>query len=100
MLFFPLIQLTCFYLAIGKTPTNLKLGIVTGEVNDYATCFDQNLRTVFNHNDTCEFEKISCRYIIELGDGIAERVCICPYFLLNFKLKLKQLANYENIILK
>lgn len=74
MLLFPLIQLTCFYLAIGKTPTNLKLGIVSGEVNDYATCFDQNLRTVFNHNDTCEFKKISCRYITELGDDIAERV--------------------------
>ncbi|XP_014089830.1 ABC transporter G family member 20 [Bactrocera oleae] len=74
MLLFPLIQLTCFYLAIGKTPTNLKLGIVSGEVNDYATCFDQNLKTVFNHNDTCEFKKISCRYIIELGDDIAERV--------------------------
>ncbi|XP_053946025.1 ABC transporter G family member 23 [Anastrepha ludens] len=74
MLLFPIIQLSCFYLAIGKTPTNLKLGIVSEEVNDYATCFDRNLITVYNQNDSCEFEKISCRYISELGDDIAERV--------------------------
>ncbi|XP_004530724.1 ABC transporter G family member 23 [Ceratitis capitata] len=74
MLLFPIIQLTCFYLAIGKTPTNLKIGIVTQEVNDYTICFDRNLRTVYNYNDTCEFDKISCRYINELGDDIAERV--------------------------
>ncbi|XP_037949298.1 ABC transporter G family member 23 [Teleopsis dalmanni] len=74
MLMFPLIQLTCFYLAIGKTPTNLKLGIVTNEINDYTKCFSKNLTTVYNYNNTCEFNKISCRYITELGDGIAERV--------------------------
>ncbi|XP_054726104.1 ABC transporter G family member 23 [Anastrepha obliqua] len=74
MLLFPIIQLSCFYLAIGKTPTNLKLGIVSEEVNDYATCFDRNLITVYNQNDSCEFEKISCRYISELGDNIAQRV--------------------------
>lgn len=74
MLMFPIIQLSCFYLAIGKTPTNLKLGVVNSEVEDYGTCFDSNLITVYTQNDTCEFNKISCRYITELGDGIAKRV--------------------------
>lgn len=74
MLMFPIIQLSCFYLAIGKTPTNLKIGVVNSEIISYSTCFDRSLITVYEHNDTCEFNKISCRYITELGDGIAQRV--------------------------
>ncbi|XP_034097636.2 ABC transporter G family member 23 [Drosophila nasuta] len=73
MLLFPIIQLTCFYLAIGKTPRNLGLGVYSGEVDSYAECFDDNLRTLYQANDTCHFNKLSCRYIRELGDDIAIR---------------------------
>ncbi|EDW03077.1 ABC transporter G family member 20 [Drosophila grimshawi] len=73
MLLFPIIQLTCFYLAIGKTPTNLELGVYSGEVDSYSECFDANLKTIYNANDTCHFNKLSCRYILELGDDIATR---------------------------
>ncbi|XP_068150519.1 ABC transporter G family member 20 [Drosophila tropicalis] len=73
MLFFPIIQLSCFYLAIGKTPKNLELGVYTGEVKSYSECFDDNLITVFNANDSCQFNKLSCRYIQELGDDVAIR---------------------------
>ncbi|EDV31909.1 uncharacterized protein Dana_GF14305, isoform B [Drosophila ananassae] len=73
MLLFPLIQLTCFYLAIGKTPTNLELGVYSGEVDSYGECFDENLVTVYSGEDSCQFNKLSCRYIRELGDDVATR---------------------------
>ncbi|KAH8244458.1 hypothetical protein KR026_010491 [Drosophila bipectinata] len=73
MLLFPLIQLTCFYLAIGKTPTNLELGVYSGEVESYGECFDDNLVTVYSGEDSCQFNKLSCRYIRELGDDVATR---------------------------
>ncbi|KAH8376657.1 hypothetical protein KR093_000663 [Drosophila rubida] len=73
MLLFPIIQLTCFYLAIGKTPRNLGLGVYSGEVNNYAECFNENLTTLYHANDTCHFNKLSCRYIRELGDDVAIR---------------------------
>lgn len=73
MLLFPIIQLSCFYLAIGKTPKNLELGVFSGEVENYSECFDDNLRMINNINDTCQFHKLSCRYIRELGDDIAIR---------------------------
>ncbi|KAH8324830.1 hypothetical protein KR074_007052 [Drosophila pseudoananassae] len=73
MLLFPLIQLTCFYLAIGKTPTNLELGVYSGEVESYSECFDDNLVTVYSGEDSCQFNKLSCRYIRELGDDVATR---------------------------
>ncbi|XP_017854545.2 ABC transporter G family member 20 [Drosophila busckii] len=75
MLLFPIIQLSCFYLAIGKTPKNLELGIYSGEIGNYSECFDPSLRTTeyYFDNDTCIFNKLSCRYIQELGDDIAIR---------------------------
>ncbi|EDW63587.1 ABC transporter G family member 20 [Drosophila virilis] len=73
MLMFPIIQLSCFYLAIGKTPTNLELGVYSGEVESYSECFDDNLKTIYKANDSCHFNKLSCRYIRELGDDVATR---------------------------
>lgn len=60
-------------MAIGKTPKNLDLGIYSGEVSSYSECFDENLQTIYTANDTCRFNKLSCRYIQELGDDIATR---------------------------
>uniref|UniRef100_A0A1I8QDG6 Uncharacterized protein n=1 Tax=Stomoxys calcitrans TaxID=35570 RepID=A0A1I8QDG6_STOCA len=68
MLLFPIIQLSCFYVAVGKTPTNLKLGIVNEEVPNWHTCYEENLKTVMPGNDTCNFRMLSCRYITGL-DG-------------------------------
>jgi len=75
MLLFPIIQLTCFYLAIGKTPTNLEIGVYSGEVENYGECFDENLVTVYkdSDNESCLFNKLSCRYIRVLGDDVATR---------------------------
>lgn len=74
MLMFPIIQLSCFYLAIGKTPTNLKIGIVNEELDFNRNCFNTSFGNVIANNETCEFNKISCLYIKELGDSIAQRV--------------------------
>lgn len=68
MLLFPLIQLSCFYMAVGKTPTNLKIGIVNEEVSRWETCYDPDLKTVTPYNDTCNFNNLSCRYIMGLDD--------------------------------
>ncbi|EDW12203.1 ABC transporter G family member 20 [Drosophila mojavensis] len=73
MMLFPIIQLSCFYMAIGKTPKNLELGVYSGEVSSYAECFDESLQTIYTVNDTCRFNKLSCRYIQALGDDIATR---------------------------
>ncbi|EDW76377.1 uncharacterized protein Dwil_GK15422 [Drosophila willistoni] len=73
MLFFPIIQLSTFYLAIGLTPKDLNLGVFSGEVKSYSECFDDNLITVFNANDSCQFNKLSCRFIQELDDDVATR---------------------------
>ncbi|KAH8282766.1 hypothetical protein KR054_009621 [Drosophila jambulina] len=75
MLLFPIIQLTCFYLAIGKTPTNLEIGVYSGEVESYGECFNDSLVTVYHDEDSelCQFHKLSCRYIRELGDDVATR---------------------------
>ncbi|XP_017860147.1 PREDICTED: ABC transporter G family member 20 [Drosophila arizonae] len=73
MMLFPIIQLSCFYMAIGKTPKNLELGVYSGEVSSYSECFDESLQTIYTVNDTCRFNKLSCRYIQELGDDIATR---------------------------
>ncbi|XP_075149557.1 ABC transporter G family member 20 [Haematobia irritans] len=69
MLLFPIIQLSCFYMAVGKTPTNLKLGIVNDEVANWETCYGSNFKTVTIENDTCNFNMLSCRYIMGLDDA-------------------------------
>ncbi|XP_073823396.1 ABC transporter G family member 23 [Musca autumnalis] len=67
MLLFPIIQLSCFYMAVGKTPTNLKLGVVNDEVHQWDTsCYNPDLITVTPSNDTCYFSNLSCRYITGL----------------------------------
>lgn len=69
MLMFPLIQLSCFYMAIGKTPTNMRIGVVSSEISKWDTCFDPSLITVSVHNDSCNFNRISCRFVTSLEDS-------------------------------
>lgn len=66
MLLFPILDLGCFYLAVGRNPANLPIGIVNNEVDQWHNCYSQNLITVSNLNDTCNFHQISCRFIHEL----------------------------------
>lgn len=66
MLLFPILDLGCFYLAVGRNPANLPIGIVNNEVDQWHNCYSQNLITVTNYNETCNFHQISCRFIHEL----------------------------------
>lgn len=69
MLMFPIIQLSCFYMAIGKTPNNMRLGFVNNEITKWDTCYDPDLITVMPMNDTCNFSTISCRFVTSLEDS-------------------------------
>ncbi|GAB0099833.1 ABC transporter G family member 20 [Sergentomyia squamirostris] len=71
---FPILQLSCFYLAIGGNPKNLKFGIVNDEVEDYRLCQNDSLITTFAHDYTCDLYKISCRFLHELTPDIASKV--------------------------
>uniref|UniRef100_A0A1B0G096 Uncharacterized protein n=1 Tax=Glossina morsitans morsitans TaxID=37546 RepID=A0A1B0G096_GLOMM len=66
MLLFPLIDLTCFYLAIGRTPQDLKVGLVSEEFSKWETCHDPQLRMVSAFNETCYLSNTSCLYVREL----------------------------------
>uniref|UniRef100_A0A1A9X055 Uncharacterized protein n=1 Tax=Glossina brevipalpis TaxID=37001 RepID=A0A1A9X055_9MUSC len=66
MLLFPLLDLTCFYLAIGRTPQDLKVGLVTEEFSKWDTCYDPHLRMVSTFNETCYLSNTSCLYVKEL----------------------------------
>lgn len=67
----PMLQVVFFYLAIGGNPIGLKLGVVDDEIMNYEECFNSSLITTFIHDDTCDLQKVSCRFIHELDDSIA-----------------------------
>lgn len=56
-------------MAIGKTPNNMRIGIVNSEITKWDTCFDPNLITVSVYNETCNFNRISCRFVTSLEDS-------------------------------
>lgn len=67
----PILQIVFFYMAIGGNPIGLKMGIVDDEVMNYDECFNTSLITTFVHGDECDWHKISCRFLHELGEDIA-----------------------------
>lgn len=73
---FPVLQCTCFYLAIGDNPKNLKIGIVNDEVNHYEDCFNTSLITTYVHDDTCDLNKVSCRYLSRIPQDLTRQVIL------------------------
>jgi ABC-2 family transporter protein len=71
LLFFPIFQLVCFYVAVGGNPIGLKIAIVDDEVNSYKDCANTSLITTILHDDTCDLHKISCRFINQINDSVA-----------------------------
>ncbi len=71
---FPVLQCTCFYLAIGDNPKNLKIGIVNDEVDHYEDCFNKSLITTTVHDDTCDLNKVSCRYLSRIPPDLTRQV--------------------------
>lgn len=69
----PMLQVLFFYMAIGGYPIGLKLGVVNEEAS-FADCQNTSLITTFVHDDTCDYNKISCRFLNEINDTIAIKV--------------------------
>lgn len=67
----PLLQIIFFYLAIGGHPIGLKLGVVNDEVMNFKDCSNSSLITAFAHDDTCDLNKLSCRFLGEFNDSVA-----------------------------
>lgn len=70
MIIVPILQIVFFYLAIGGNPIGLKMGVVDDEIN-YIDCFNSSLITAFPHDETCDLQKISCRFLQEFDDSVA-----------------------------
>lgn len=68
---FPIFQLVCFYVAVGSNPIGLKLAIVNDEVKNIADCMNTSLITTRINNETCDLNKVSCRFINQLNDSVA-----------------------------
>lgn len=71
-----MLQCTCFYLAIGDNPKNLKIGIVNDEVDSYEDCFNTSLITTYVHDYECDLNKVSCRYLSRIPPDLAKQVIL------------------------
>lgn len=63
-------------MAIGGNPVGLSLGIVNEELNSYQDCLNNSLITVERHEDSCDYHKLSCRFLHHLNDSVAIKVII------------------------
>lgn len=73
---FPVLQCTCFYLAIGDNPKNLKIGIVNDEVDSYEDCLNTSLVTTYVHDYECDLNKVSCRYLSKIPPDLTKQVIV------------------------
>jgi hypothetical protein len=74
LLFFPIFQLVCFYVAVGGNPIGLKVAIVDDEVNSFKDCSNSSLITTYVHDYTCDLHKVSCRFINQISDETANKI--------------------------
>uniref|UniRef100_A0A336MEP9 CSON012244 protein n=1 Tax=Culicoides sonorensis TaxID=179676 RepID=A0A336MEP9_CULSO len=74
LFFYPILQLVCFYSAIGGDPKNLRIGVVNEEIANIGDCHNESLITVFKHDYDCDWHKISCRYLNALNASVAEQI--------------------------
>ncbi|KAG5674743.1 hypothetical protein PVAND_004694 [Polypedilum vanderplanki] len=68
---FPIFQLVCFYVAVGGNPIGLKLAIVNDEIQNINDCMNSSLVTTHINNDTCDLNKVSCRFINQINNTVA-----------------------------
>lgn len=71
LLFFPIFQLVCFYVAVGGNPIGLNIAIVDDELHSYKDCTNTSLITTYVHDYTCDLHKVSCRFINQINDSVA-----------------------------
>ncbi|XP_015604185.1 ABC transporter G family member 23 [Cephus cinctus] len=72
-LIFPMIQVCVFFYSIGGDPRGLQIGVVNEEAGNCD--FGNNVGQVvyMPNNFTCDFIDLSCRFIREFNDSIAEK---------------------------
>lgn len=71
LLFFPIFQLVCFYVAVGGNPIGLNIAIVNDEVPNFKDCSNSSLINTYHHENTCDLHKVSCRFINQINDSVA-----------------------------
>lgn len=71
LLFFPIFQLVCFYVAVGGNPIGLNIAIVNDEVPNFKDCSNSSLINTYLHDNTCDLHKVSCRFINMINDSAA-----------------------------
>ena len=85
----PFIGCLCLHFGVGGLIREIKLGIVNSEVSSIEECFNQSLVTFEVQGFQCTPHKLSCRFIDEFDNGIAEKVSSLllrknPDFMLSF----------------
>lgn len=61
-------------MAIGGNPVGLSLGIVNEELISYKDCLNNSLITATRHEESCDYHKLSCRFLNHLNDSVAIKV--------------------------
>ena len=64
----PFVQAFLLYHSFGDI-TGIKITVVNDEVLDFDECHNSSLRITFLHKNTCDLNKISCRFIKHLNNS-------------------------------
>lgn len=62
-------------MAIGRSPKNLKIGIVSDELVNFQDCNNSNYK-FYQPNSTCELNKVSCIFISHVSSSTFEKVIL------------------------
>lgn len=68
MCLLPFIQIYILNAVIGGDLKGLKIAIVDHEISGYQDCFNTSLVFAVPLNDSCHFEKVSCRFMAEINE--------------------------------
>lgn len=74
--FFPLLQVSAFFIGVGGEPKGLKIGIVNDEAGncDYGNDIGNIWYNEVNDIPECNWSNLSCRFIHNYKDTILEQV--------------------------
>ncbi|CAG9805440.1 unnamed protein product [Chironomus riparius] len=72
---FPLLQVFCFTVALGKFSKELPLGVINRDVIDTNFCSEYLKSTNYEFNtSTCTFEHLSCYFLNEIDDKSVKKI--------------------------
>ena len=75
------------FLAVGRIPDDLQIGIVNEELGEYRNCHDYiKNNTVGGHSvdefNRCEFQGLSCKFTEQIESTIKNQVILKSYLVL------------------